>query len=62
MKDYSLDGYKLKYEHIKQTKIQRIKIRNRARSLWVRTCDTLSDFKRKIFRLGSRTDRFKVRS
>lgn len=57
----SLDGHRLKYEHIKQTKTQRTYIHHYARSLWVRTCDTLSDFKRKVFRLGSRTDRFKVR-
>lgn len=51
----SLDKFKLQYEQYNETKTDLTHIRNHTRDLWVRTCDALSDIRRKISRLGRRT-------
>lgn len=50
----SLDKFKLQYERYNETKTDLTHIHNYARSLWVRSCDALSDLGRKIRRLGRR--------
>ncbi len=56
----SLDAWKLKYEHITQTKKQRTQLHRRIGVGWIWFCDSLFDLKRKVFRLARRTGGFKI--
>lgn len=56
----SLDRHRLHYERYNETKKDITHIHNYASSLWVRSCDAISNIGRKVHRLARHTNRIKV--